>query len=86
VVDYSFLKKGGGGVISLNQVIRPFLIWCNQQRVRLLVNLVKSEDMLADGLSRLAWDYKMWVTRGSIGKVPLFKLKSVDSINFRVVK
>ena len=35
--------------------MKPFLIWCQEQKIRLNVNWVKSEEMQADSLSR--WQY-----------------------------
>jgi hypothetical protein len=46
VVAYSYLKKSGGKLPQFNHMLRPFLKWCMEQKVRLLLSLVKSEDML----------------------------------------
>ena len=51
-VTFSYLKKGGGKIPSLNNQIRPFLKWCMDQQINLEVTLVKSADCLADGPSR----------------------------------
>jgi hypothetical protein len=56
VVAYSYLKKSGGKLPQFNHMLRPFLKWCMEQKVRLLPSLVKSEDMLADTLSRMPAD------------------------------
>jgi hypothetical protein len=56
VVAYSYLRKGGGRLPHLNALCRPFLLWCMENSVKLILNLVKSEDMLADSLSRMLPD------------------------------
>ena len=52
VVAYSYLKRGGR-IPSLNKILRPFLAWCQETKVKMLVNLVKSKEMVADQLSRV---------------------------------
>ena len=45
-----------------NEILRPFLNWCLENDIQLKPNWVKSEEMLADGLSRWAydtWDYTL---------------------------
>jgi hypothetical protein len=54
-VAYSYLKKGGGKLHPFNEMLRPFLRWCWEKDLNVKPNWVKSEDMLADGISR--WDY-----------------------------
>jgi hypothetical protein len=61
-VSYYYLKKGGGKLSHFNTLLRPFIRWCNQRKISLSLNLVKSEDMLADGISRWSvdpGDYKL---------------------------
>ena len=55
-VTFAYLKKGGGRIPSLNQLVRPFLKWCIQKRITLEVNQVKSAEDLADGPSRWGQD------------------------------
>ena len=55
-VSFAYLSKGGGRLPHFNFLMRPFLRWCIEQRVHLRVSLVKSEDQLADSLSRLEKD------------------------------
>ena len=55
-VAYSYLRKGGGRLPHFNGVLRPFLKWCQANHLNLVPNWVRSEDMLADGLSRWAYD------------------------------
>ena len=55
-VSYFYLKKGGGKLQHFNSLLRPFLRWCNQRGISLNLNLVRSEDMLADGISRWTAD------------------------------
>ena len=51
-VAYSYLTKGGGRKSHLNAQIRPFLQWCQDNKITLQVQWVKSSDMQADELSR----------------------------------
>ena len=51
-VAYSYLKKGGGKLSIFNNLMRPFLTWCHQNKINLVPNWVKSENMLADEISR----------------------------------
>ena len=51
-VAYSYIKKSGGRKPIFNELMRPFLLWCQKQGITVQVNLVKSAEMLADGLSR----------------------------------
>ena len=47
---------------NFNTLLRPFIRWCNRKKISLSLNLVKSEDMLADGISRWSvdpGDYKL---------------------------
>ena len=55
-VAYSYLKRGGGRCPHFNEILRPFLVWCPEKKIVLNPNWVKSEDMLADGLSRWSYD------------------------------
>jgi hypothetical protein len=55
-VAYSYLKKSGGRKKVFNELMRPFLRWCQENQVQVQVNLVKSSDMQADWLSRKAPD------------------------------
>ncbi len=47
-----YLKRQGGRHSHFNAILRPFLRWCVDMDVQLDVQLVKSEDMPADKLSR----------------------------------
>ena len=51
-VAYSYLRKMGGRLPPFNHLMRPFLLWCQEKGVRIIPNWVKSQDMVADGLSR----------------------------------
>jgi len=55
-VTFAYLKKGGGKIPSLNQLVRPFLKWCMEKEVTLEVQLIKSAEDLADGPSRWLQD------------------------------
>ena len=54
-VAYHYLRKGGR-LPHFNALLRPFLRWCQEKRIILNPNWVKSEDMLADGLRRWSYD------------------------------
>jgi hypothetical protein len=41
-VAYSYLKKEGGRLPPFNSLMRPFLKWCHEKRVKVIPNLVKS--------------------------------------------
>ena len=49
-------QKRGGRLPHFNSILRPFVRWCEENHLNLRPNWVKSEDMLADGLSRWAYD------------------------------
>jgi hypothetical protein len=55
-VTFAYLRKGGGRIPSLNQLVRPFLKWCMEKEVNLEVHLIKSAEDLADGPSRWQQD------------------------------
>jgi len=55
-VTWSYLRKSGGRKPHLNAICRPFLQWCWDNKIELQPNLVASEDMVADELSRLPVD------------------------------
>jgi transcriptional regulator of met regulon len=55
-VTFYYLKKHGGRIPSLNQMVRPFLQWCMKNQVTLDIQLVKSSEDLADGPSRWGQD------------------------------
>jgi hypothetical protein len=55
-VTFYYLKKHGGRIPSLNQMVRPFLQWCMKNQVNLDIQLVKSSEDLADGPSRWGQD------------------------------
>jgi len=56
VVTFAYLFKGGGRLPHLNAMVRPFLEWCVKSSIRLDLQLVKSQDSLADGPSRSPQD------------------------------
>jgi hypothetical protein len=56
VVAYTYLKKGGGRKPHLNMLIRPFLEWALKNQVTMDVNLIRSQECLADPLSRFSQD------------------------------
>ena len=51
-VAYAYLHKKGGRLLPFNAILRPFLLWCHKNNVKVVPNWVKSEEMLADGISR----------------------------------
>ena len=51
-VAYSYLKKAGGKLSPFNSLMRPFLTWCYKNKVTLVPNWVRSQDMIADSISR----------------------------------
>ena len=55
-VAYAYIKKSGGRRPQFNAFLRPFLKWCKQNNIIISVNLVTSENMLADKLSRTPFD------------------------------
>jgi hypothetical protein len=55
-VAYSYLRKEGGRLPKFNSLMRPFLNWCHSQKIKITPNWVRSEEMLADGLSRWGFD------------------------------
>ena len=55
-VTFYYLKKQGGRIPSLNQMVRPFLQWCMENQITLDVQLVKSSEDLADAPSRWGQD------------------------------
>ena len=55
-VTFWYLTKGGGRIPSLNQQVRPFLKWCMEKEITLIVQQVKSTEDLADGPSRWSKD------------------------------
>jgi hypothetical protein len=55
-VAFSYLKKLGGRKTHFNAMLRPFLLWCLNHRIIINPILVKSEDQVADELSRWAYD------------------------------
>ena len=65
-VAYSYLRKQGGRLLPFNSLMRPFLKWCQQKSVSLVPNWVKSEDMLADGLSRWGYDRGDYTLKRSV--------------------
>ena len=42
-VAYSYLKKGGGRLGHFNSLLRPFLKWCTEKNLKVVVNWVTSE-------------------------------------------
>ena len=50
-VTYYYLRKSGGKVGSFNEMLRPFLLWCQQNRIKVQVSWVPSQEMLANSLS-----------------------------------
>ena len=65
-VAYSYLRKGGGRLPVFNSLLRPFLTWCHQNSISLVPNWVKSEEMLADSISRWQVDRGDYTLRRSI--------------------
>ena len=55
-VTYWYLKKQGGKIPSLNQMVKPFLQWCMKNQITLDVQLIKSSQDLADAPSRWGQD------------------------------
>ncbi len=55
-VAFAHLRKMGWRLPQFNFLMRPFLRWCMENQIQLQVTLVKSEDQLADSLSRLSID------------------------------
>jgi len=51
-VANSYIRKSAGRKSVFNQLMRPFLLWCQDRDIQVEVNLVKSAEMKADGLSR----------------------------------
>jgi hypothetical protein len=56
-VTYYHLKKQGGKILKMNALVRPFLDWCMKNNVHLDVQLIKSDQCLADGPSRWGYDH-----------------------------
>jgi hypothetical protein len=46
-------KKKGGDCPPFNRLMRPFLLWCQSKNIRIIPNWVKSQDMLADSITRV---------------------------------
>jgi hypothetical protein len=65
-VAYSYLRKAGGKLPQFNSLMRPFLHWCHQNNIQLVPNWVKSEDMLADSISRWEIDRGDYTLKKSI--------------------
>jgi hypothetical protein len=65
-VAYSYLKKEGGKLCHFNSLMRPFLTWCHQRKIRVVPNWVKSEEMLADGISRWKIDRGDYTLKKSV--------------------
>ena len=55
-VAFSYLKKSGGRLPHFNHLMRPFLRWCLRQKIQIQLELVTSQEQLADGLSRPNYD------------------------------
>ena len=55
VVAFYYFVKGGGRKSQFNHILRPFLLWCLQNVSHLQMQLVRSENMLADPYSRWGW-------------------------------
>ena len=55
--SFWYLKKQGGRLGLFNDLLRPFLLWCLQNEIKLDVQLVKSSEMPADHLSRPPLDH-----------------------------
>lgn len=55
-VAFSYLKKQGGRKPHFNNLLRPFLLWCQEHHISLHPILVKSQDQVADSLSRWSYD------------------------------
>ena len=56
VVTFAYLSKCGGRLPHLNALVRPFLQWCIDHKIELQLQLVKSQQCLADGPSRTPQD------------------------------
>ena len=56
IVTFSYLSKSGGRLPHLNCLVRPFLHWCQEKKIDLELQLVKSQDCLADQPSRMLQD------------------------------
>jgi hypothetical protein len=55
-VIFYYLKKSGGKLAKFNTLLRPFLRWCLQNRIKLSIQWVPSEKMQADSISRWTMD------------------------------
>ena len=53
---YSYWANQGGKVPSLDNILRPFLIWMAHHRMELRVRLVPSCQMSEDPISRWSFD------------------------------
>ena len=56
-VTFWYLVKGGGKKNHFNNILRPFLTWCQEKQVTVQLELVASKDMLADKYSRWGLDH-----------------------------
>jgi hypothetical protein len=81
-VTFAYLKKGGGKIPSLNQLVRPFLKWCMEKEILLEVHLIKSAEDLADGPSRWQQDKGDYTLNKNLFQHILFTMK--DFINPKV--
>ena len=56
-VAFSYLRKGGGPLDSLNSMMSELWLWCMARHIEVQPSLVKSADKLADDLSRTPVDH-----------------------------
>jgi hypothetical protein len=56
-VTHAYLHKGGGRKAYLNQILRPLWLWCMEHNIHLKVQLVRSEEDLADKWIRTDQDH-----------------------------
>ena len=55
-VAFSYLKKWGGRIPSLNKILKPLFLWCKAKDITVKVEWVPSQEMQADGISRWGKD------------------------------
>ena len=65
-VAYHYTRKSGGRKKAFNAILRPFLTWCQEHQISVEVNLVKSQYMQADALSRKLQDVGDYILRKDI--------------------
>ena len=53
---YSYLANQGGKVPRLNSILRAFLVWMANHRIKLRLRLVPARQMLADPMPRWSFD------------------------------